>query len=215
MSLVSQWEDLEAGLASGWGEARLRLTLEEAAASARASALLAPAQPFRNSPDALSFRVTRDGTGPSRESVRRLLERLDGERLHGTLTLLSSHDAPVAAAAAAEATLAESWTAALATLPGDWSDVLAEIELASSDYLERGALHLGPLNPRRIGPGYVLQFRSASRRGYGASSGMVHRCLERCDNEGIKGTVRILRVLSDTQPAGTQGPIWQIDGRTV
>jgi hypothetical protein len=60
-----------------------------------------------------------------------------------------------------------------------------------------------------------LQFRSASRFGYGASPGMVRRCLERCDAAGITGSVEVLRVLSDTRPVGTQGPVWQIEGRMV
>ena len=215
MSLVSQWETLEASLASGWGEARIRLTVEVAADIDRAAALLGPAQPFRGELDTVSFRVARDGSGPSTESVRRLLARLDGERLHGTLVVVSSQAALVALAAAPPATLPESWAAALATLPGDWSDLLGEVELDSSDYFERAALQLAPINPRRVGEGSVLQFRSASRFGYGATPGMVGRCFERCDAEGIRGTVRVLRVLSDTRPVGTQGPVWQIDGRTV
>ena len=44
---------------------------------------------------------------------------------------------------------------------------------------------------------------------------MVRRCLERCDAAGITGRVEVLRVLSDTRPVGTQGPVWQIEGRMV
>jgi len=44
---------------------------------------------------------------------------------------------------------------------------------------------------------------------------MVRRCLERCDEAGIRGSVRVLRVLSDTRPVQTQGPVWQLSGRTV
>jgi hypothetical protein len=215
MSLASQWETLEADLDAAWGEVRVRLTVEMAAEIDRVAALLGPAQPFRGSSDSVSFRVTRDGSGPSTESVRRLLARLDSERLHGTLIVASSQAAPVAAATTPTATLPASWEAALATLPGDWSDLLGEVELDSSDYFERAALHLGPINPRKVGEGSVLQFRSASRFGYGASAGMVKRCFERCDADGIRGSVRVLRVLSDTRPVSTQGPTWLIDGRTV
>ena len=42
---------------------------------------------------------------------------------------------------------------------------------------------------------------------------MVRRCLERCDRDSIRGRLRLLRVLSDTRPVGTQGPVWQIEGR--
>jgi hypothetical protein len=215
MSLASQWEELEADFDAGWGEVRVRLTVEMPAEIDRVTALLGPAQPFRGGADSVSFRVTRDGSGPSTESVRRLLTRLDSERLHGTLVVSSSQAAPVAAVTTPAATLPASWEAALAALPGDWSDLLGEVELDSSDYFERAALHLGPINPRKVGEGSVMQFRSASRFGYGASAGMVKRCFERCDADGIRGSVRVLRVLSDTRPVGTQGPTWLIDGRTV
>ena len=115
----------------------------------------------------------------------------------------------------AEPTLAESWDAALANIPSDWSDLVGEIELISSDYLDQAALQLAPINPRLTPPGTVLRFRCASKFGYGATPGMVRRCLERCDAKGIRGSVRITRALSDTKPVATQGPIWQIDGRTV
>ena len=42
---------------------------------------------------------------------------------------------------------------------------------------------------------------------------MVRRCLERLDDEGISGQLRILRVLSDTDPVATQGPVWYVGGQ--
>ena len=44
---------------------------------------------------------------------------------------------------------------------------------------------------------------------------MTRRCLERVDEEQIRGELRILRVLSDTDPVATQGPVWYVDGRSV
>jgi len=44
---------------------------------------------------------------------------------------------------------------------------------------------------------------------------MATRCLERCEEGGLTGEVEILRVLSDTNPVGTQGPVWLVDGRVV
>ena len=44
---------------------------------------------------------------------------------------------------------------------------------------------------------------------------MVRRCLERMDEEGIRGEARILRALSDTQPWSTQGPVWYVGGKSV
>ena len=44
---------------------------------------------------------------------------------------------------------------------------------------------------------------------------MVRRCLERLDERGIDGTPTVLRVLSDTKPVNTQGPVWYLGGKVV
>ena len=216
MALAADWQDAEAALPADWLEARVELRLEIAGEADRALALLAPLQPL-GSEAGISLRVVRGGTGPSAEGLRRALARLDSERLHGTLSVVSveERETVAEAEAAPELSLPESWDAALAKLPADWSDLLGEIELSSSDWVEPGALLLAPINPLRIGATSRLQFRSASRFGFGASAGMVRRCLERCDGAGMRGEVRVLRVLSDSRPVGTQGPVWQVDGRMV
>ena len=91
----------------------------------------------------------------------------------------------------------------------------AEVELDSSDYLERGALLLAPVNPARVQERLAFRFRAARRFGYGASGGMTQRCFERLDGEGITGQVHVLRALSDTKPVYTQGPVWYVGGRAV
>ncbi|HEX2044735.1 MAG TPA: hypothetical protein VHF23_03800, partial [Gaiellaceae bacterium] len=111
--------------------------------------------------------------------------------------------------------LAAQWDALTARLPPDWSAVYAEVELDSTDFLERGALLLAPVNPARYGGPAGFRFRAASDRGYGVAAGMARRCLERLDEERITGRVRILRVLSDTDLAASQGPVWLIGGRSV
>jgi hypothetical protein len=160
------------------------------------------------------MRIARGG-GPSAEGLRRALGRLDAERLHGTLWVGGVEEREQAAEAPQALSLPESWDAAVAGLPADWSDLLGEIEFSSSDYLEPGALKLAPINPLRVGDSLRLQFRSASRFGYGASPGIVRRCLERCDEAGMSGKVTVLRALSDTRPVATQGPVWLLDGRFV
>src|SRR5207237_2277258 len=135
-------------------------------------------------------------------AIRRLLARLDAARIAGTLSVVSSETAPPAAAPVAPKTLAQSWDDALATLPSDWSDLAGEIDLISSDYIDLAAIQLAPLNPRRLPQSQTLRFRCARQFGYGASPGMVRRCLERCDAKGIRGGVRIVRVLCDTKPVG-------------
>jgi hypothetical protein len=218
MALVRDWRNAAAALPAGWSEARVQLILEQAGEEERALALLAPLQPLRSGTATVSLRVVRGGSGPSPAGLERALARLDGERLTGRLSVdevAGQTPAPASAAAEPAPSLPRSWDAALAALPADWSDLLGEIEFGSSDYLEPGALELAPLNPRRIGDTLRLQFRSASRFGYGASPGMVRRCLERCDAAGMHGNVSVLRVLSDTRPVGTQGPVWQIDGQMV
>ena len=103
----------------------------------------------------------------------------------------------------------------LAALPPDWSDVYAEVQLDSTDYLEPAALQLAPVNPARYGGATGFRFRCARTFGYGASPEVAARCLQRCDEAGITGSVMILRALSDTYPVATQGPVWYIGGRSV
>jgi hypothetical protein len=216
VTLVREWNDLVGRLPVGWVDAQVRLQLGDPSQLDRAAALLGPLQAIRSSDASLTFRVATDGSGPSPAAAERLLDLFGRERLEATIELASSTRAELAAAAATPAqSLPESWAAALATLPADWSDLLGEIELDSSDYLEPGALYLSPINPRRDGMRLALRFRCARKAGYGASPEMVRRCLERCDEHQITGSVQVLRVLSDTQPVQTQGPVWQIEGQTV
>lgn len=219
MRLAGQWNGIERTLPEGWSEARLQLTVSDPTRADRAAALLGPAQPYRSEPQVLRFSSSRRGHAPGPDGIRRLLRRLDGERIRGTLELVASGAVPAARAAeqpAVEApTLAVSWDIAIAELPADWSDVHAEVDLLSTDYLERAALLMAPLNPLREGATPTLRFRAARVFGYGASPQMVRLCFERCDGAGIRGAVRVLRALSDTDPVGTQGPVWYVGGRTV
>jgi hypothetical protein len=206
MKLGDQWDERR----DEWSGARIRVTLEEPERADRAAQLLAPLQPVRAAPNVLTFPVV----GAS-DTVRRLLERLDTEHIHGTLEVLSSDPVDPPEPEAPPTTLRESWEAALQTLPADWSDLLAEVELESSDWLDRAAVNMVPLNPRRDGSRLAFRFRAARTFGYGASTEMVARCLARCDEDGIRGEVRILRALSATRPVQTQGPVWQLEGNTV
>ena len=206
MKLAEQWDALR----NGWSEARIRVTLAEPGRTDRAAQLLGPLQPYRSAPGVLTFQVA----GPS-DGVRRLLERLDAEELNATLEVVSSDPIAERPLEKPPPTLRESWEAAVATLPADWSDMLAEVELGSSDWVDQAAVNMVPINPRRDGSRLAFRFRSARRYGYGGAPEMVARCLTRCDNDGIRGTVRVLWALSDTHPAYTQGPVWLFDGRTV
>ncbi|MGH3003582.1 MAG: hypothetical protein ACRDM1_13135 [Gaiellaceae bacterium] len=213
-SVAGQWRELERGLPAGWQRADLRLELGDPGATERTAALLGPAQPFRLAPGMLRFSTARDGSAPGPDSIVRLLARLDESGIGGDLTVAGSASAGTQAEREA-ASLADSWDAALAGLPSDWSDLLCELELASTDYIERASVLCIQLNPRRDGERAALRFRCARSAGYGVAPGMARRCLERCDGEGIHGSVRVLRVLSDTQLVATQGPVWLMAGKTV
>jgi hypothetical protein len=213
VQLADQWTDIERSLDPSWQDARLALTVEDEAHAERAAHLLAPAMPGRSGRTIRIF-CTRGGAGVGPEAFRRMLRRLDEEGIGGTLELISSGDAPTEPATS-RASLAASWNAALERLPADWSDLYGEVELTSTDHLERAALLLAPLNPARVGgvPGY--RFRCARSFGYGASPEMAQRCFERLDENGIPGQARIVHALSDTHPVGTQGPVWHLGGRTI
>ena len=213
MSLVGDWQELEQSLPEAWGNARLRLTISDEAECERAAALLGPANPGRRG-KVIRFFAARRGAGPSSEMIRNLLRRIDEQGIRGELELVGVDEAEAEPVIHRE-TLAATWDAAIGALPPDWSDLYAEVELVSSDWLERAALLMAPVNPARYGglPGF--RFRVARRFGYGAAPEMTRRCLERVDQEHIRGEFRILRVLSDTDPVHTQGPVWYVEGRSV
>jgi len=221
MPLVEQWDSIVAGLDEDWVDARLRLALPDEDAARRAASLLGSLGPSRSGSD-VSFYAVRRGGSPTPQAVRRGLARLDGEWLDGSLELVASTAAEPATAGEAapptpaeQPTLVAAWDLLMATLPPDWSDLYLEVALGSSDFVARASLRMSPLNARREPQGSALRFRTARTFGYGASEAMTRRCLERCDEDGIRGDLRLLRVLSDTIPVGTQGPVWQIEGRTV
>jgi hypothetical protein len=214
VSLVDQWLEILRGLPENWADARLRLTIE-GELPARASAILAPLNPARRRNE-IRFYVARRGGGASPALVQRLLDRIDEERISGTLELVGAGEsAAIDDVVVPRATLVATWESSIAALPPDWSDLYCELELVSSDWLERAALLMAPVNPARFGGTPAFRFRVASSFGYGAAPEMTRRCLERVDQAGIKGDVRILRVLSDSQPVATQGPVWYVGGRSV
>jgi hypothetical protein len=213
MTLAEQWDTIQRGLDPRWSDVQVVLTVADASRLGRAAALLAPAGPVKSG-TTLRFYVARSGPGVGPEAVRRMLHRLDEERIEGTLELVAASE--LAATATVERTsLASEWDAALAVLPADWSDLLCELSVTSSDHLDVTALYMGPTNPLRESATMTFRFRVAHTFGYGASAPMVRRCLERVDGAAIPGAVRVLRLMSDTQPVGTQGPVWYIDGKAL
>ena len=211
MRLVEQWNQVQSGLDPSWSDVRLSLRIDNERARERAVALLAPAGPGRSGV-MVRFYVTRSGRGLGPEAARRLLGRIDAERIHGQLTLMGTTEAETPQEVA-RPTLAREWQAALEMLPSDWSDLVAELELDSSVDVDRAAVLCAPLNPMQLTGKPGFGFRCANDRGYGASAGMVGRCLTRLDEAGITGHVRVMRVLSDVHPLGTQGATFLVGRR--
>jgi len=211
--LVDQFSRIEEELPEDWSDARLQLTVADPAKAARAAALLGATGAGRSG-NTIRFYTARRGAGIGPEGVRRLLRKLDEERIRGELELLAAGK-PTVVPPTHRRTFVESWDAALAALPSDWSELYCELELTSTDYLERAALLTAPLNPSRYGGTPGFRFRVASRAGYGASPEMVRRCLERLDENGIRGEIRVLRGLSASNHVATQGPVWYVGGRAV
>jgi hypothetical protein len=221
VALAERCDEIVRGLPRGWSLAHLELTVDREEDADRAALILAPATPGRTR-RSFHFYVHGGTTGlaPTPELVRRVLQRLDEEGIAGHLELVHEEPAPADAAATrwrgrAPRPLAAQWDELAQRLPPDWSDLYAEIELDSSDFLERGALLLAPVNPARYGGPLALRFRCAKDKGYGVAAVMARRCLERLDGERITGTVRPLRVLARTALVATQGPVWRLGGRSV
>jgi hypothetical protein len=221
VKLAEQWPYVEEQLPEGWSVARLLLVFEDEEQAERAALILGPLAPGRTG---RTFRLTlyAGGAQPATPArLRRVLARLDEQRLEGRLDLVSAERAAAEEAPrrpARRMALAAAWDALLSRLPPDWSDLYVELELDSTDFLDRGALLLAPTNPARIGTRTALRFRAARRSGYGVAAEMARRCLERLDSEGITGTLGVIRVLSDTDvPASTpsQGPVFRIGGQAV
>jgi hypothetical protein len=213
MSLVGQWRELQIALPDGWLRVSVQLEIRDPGVAAQASALLGPAGPYRTE-TTLRFSSARDGSAQGPDGIARLLRRLDDARIGGTLTALGSEKA-VARAEREFTSLVDSWDAALAELPQDWSDLFAEVQLLSTDYIELAAVLCIQINPRRVGARAAFRFRSAHHAGYGVAPQMARRCFERCDEQNIRGSIAILRVLSDTHLAATQGPVWLLDEQTI
>ena len=203
MPLVARWNSVERSLDPRWTEVTLSLAIDDDKARSRAAALLGPAGPGVGGKQ-IHFRVSTKGTGIGPEAARRLLRRIDAERITGRLELVDSH-APPPEPAQPSRSLAPAWQEALEALPSDWSDLVVELLLDSSADIDRGAVLCAPINPSQLTTGSGFRFRCASRFGYGASAGMVGRCLARLDEAGITGRVRFTRALSDVHPVGTQG----------
>jgi hypothetical protein len=210
MRLVEQWNELEPTLPAGWASARLVLALESGDAE-EVARLVGPAgRPMQSG---FELEVTRgeEPFGTSPRLFRRLLERFDQAGTRGRLSLAS---AELGESVGAQR-LAVEWDRLVERLPPDWSHLYAEIELDSSDFVERAALLLAPANPARFAGGRTFNFRAARRVGYGVAAGMARRCLARLDEHGITGRLHILRVVSDDRPVATQGPVWREGGRAV
>ena len=211
MSVAEQWKAVGSNLPEGWAKATLRLELPDEEAADRAAALLGPTSPYRPAPTALLVPIARDGTATSPDNLERLLRRVPA----GTLSVSGSQAATEHVESRTHLPLTSAWDAALAGLPADWSDVYAEIQLTSTDFVERAAVLCIQCNPRRDGMRSALRFRAARKSGYGVSPEMARRCLERCDEESIEGSIEILRVVSGSRHVGTQGPVWLANGKTI
>ena len=196
-------------LPTGWTELALVLRPNDVP---RAATLLGSLSPGVAG-DELHLRVASAGdAGPG--AIRRLLGRLDAQGIAGTLELVRTEEAP----AATGPTMYRSrrpGTSSRQACPRTGATPCCLVELRSSDELDPAALALAPVNPSRHGKTLGFRFRVARRFGYGAAPGMARRCLERVDEAGIPGRLRLLEAFSDTKPVLTQGPTFVISDRAV
>ncbi len=216
MKLAEQWSEIQAQLGRSWETASLALALDEPEDAERAAVVLGPAAPVRHGNE-LRLEVARRPrpVGTSADVLGRVLARLDRDGIRGRLSLAGSEAAADAAAETEPGTLAAAWRSLLDALPEDWSHALVTLELGSSDFVDRAALLMSPLNPQLSDGRSTLRFRAARRVGYGASAEMTERCLARLDAERITGRVTIMQVVSEARPVATQGPVWRVGGRSL
>src|SRR5207247_829779 len=125
LRLVAQFNEIEPGLVDDWGKLTLQVTLADERRAERAATLLAPANPGRFA-TRIRFDVDRGGPGIGPEAVRRLLRRLDQERIEGTVELLHARKAPAEKLSKKEP-LRDQWERRLELLPADWSDLYAQV----------------------------------------------------------------------------------------
>ena len=218
MPALAEWEAIQRTLDSDWEDVVLSFVPEQGAMNA-AAGVLAPLGPGRLGRE-LRVHVRRGGGGVDR--LENLLGRLDRKRVWGELALVESHPTPgeervAQEPEAARPALVAQWDDAVDGLSPGWRDVLAELELDSTDFLAQAALAGSPLNPSRIPGEVALRFRVVGRGvgGYGTSPGMARRCLQRMDAAGVTGELRPLQAVSDVDYVATQGPVWRIAGRAV
>jgi len=185
----------------------------------RAALVLAPLSPGRSG-ERFSLELASSGIGgPSVDAAARALDRLEETGIDARLALPEVPALAVAPAPAVEEAhgLAGAWDAVADRLPEDWSDAFLEVELDSSDDVDRAALMLSPVNPFLHVDGIrpCFRFRAARRFGYGAAPSMVRRSLARLDEASVTGRLEVLRVQSDVRPVLTQGPVWREGGRAI
>jgi hypothetical protein len=209
MRLVWQWVTLERDLPPDWSDVQLVLKVRERDV-AEAAALLGGANPLRGKDSIRLFVSRTGGLGP--EALKRALLRLDRKDIAGTLELTGVEEAE-RPPEEERRTLAQQWDEAVATLPPDWSDMLAEVGLRSSDYLEYAALLIAPANPTRPGRALVLQFRAARRSATAWSPGwrgVVSNGSTRKRSAASSGVARALR-----PDASRRRPVWRVGGGAV
>ena len=221
MALADRVDEIVRGLPRGWERARLELTVEEPEDADRASLVLAPATPGRSgSAFTLYVHDGASGLSPTAGLVKRVVARLDEAGIRGRVRL-AGHEQGVAKEGACRpgARGSDGAGGRLGRAPAP-----APVRLVGP--LRRGGARLDGL-PRARGAAaragqpcalrrpVELSLRAASSKGYGVAPGMARRALERLDDEGLSGRVRVLRVLSDTNAVSTQGPVWRVDGRSV
>ena len=217
VKLVDQWAALERRLPADWETVELRLRTEQPTERSEAARILGPMNVGLVGEE-LAFTVRRAGGASGPEAARRLFGRLYEARVW---CLLEQREVVAAAPRldepepAATSPLAAQWDAALDALPPGWSDLLCLLELGSSALLARAALLCAAINPTRDRDRVGFTFRCARTTGYGVSAPMARRCFEQLDDEGITGTVAVLRSLSGTDNVATQGAVWYVAGKVL
>ena len=191
MGLAEQWNAIEQGLDPRWSDARLDLAIDDPARRDRAAALLAPAGPGRIGRDDPLRRDARRRRCRTRSAFDACCAGSTRKASPARSRSLGSADAPAQPRRPRGRRSPPTGTprSRCCRPTGATSSASSSSRRPTTSSAARCCSRRSTRSRRAGRTGF--RFRCAHTFGYGASAGMVRRCLARLDEDGIPGEVRV------------------------